>query len=42
MGWGFVVTRRAVKRLDWAAAISFVALLAMSWSAIYALYTAAV
>jgi hypothetical protein len=30
-----------VKRLEWAAAIAFIVLLAMSWSAIYALCAAA-
>ncbi len=41
MGWGLVASRRAVKQLEWAAALAFVALLAMSWGAIYALFAAA-
>jgi succinate dehydrogenase / fumarate reductase cytochrome b subunit len=41
LGWGLVASRRAVKRLEWAAAIAFIVLLAMSWSAIYALCAAA-
>jgi succinate dehydrogenase / fumarate reductase, cytochrome b subunit len=41
MGWGLVASRRAVKQLEWGAAITFIVLLAMSWGAIYALYAAA-
>jgi len=41
MGWGVVGTRRAVKQLEWVAALSFVVLLGMSWGAIYALYSMA-
>lgn len=40
MGWGVVSTRRALKHLQWIAWVSFVILLAMSWGAIYALWTA--
>jgi succinate dehydrogenase / fumarate reductase cytochrome b subunit len=41
MGWGLVASRRALRQLEWVAAIAFIVLLAMSWGAIYALYAAA-
>lgn len=40
MGWGLVVSRRALRKLDGVAVAIFLALLAMSWSAIYALWAA--
>jgi succinate dehydrogenase / fumarate reductase cytochrome b subunit len=40
MGWGLVTSRRALRKLDVAAAVAFVILLAMGWGAIYAFYTA--
>jgi len=40
MGWGLVVTRRALERLDRLVLGFFVLLLAMSWGAIYALWRA--
>jgi succinate dehydrogenase / fumarate reductase cytochrome b subunit len=40
MGWGLVVSRRALRRLDSAVVLLFVVLLAMSWGAIYALWDA--
>jgi succinate dehydrogenase / fumarate reductase cytochrome b subunit len=40
MGWGLVGTRRAVRQLEWVSLLGFAVLLAMSWGAIYALYTA--
>ncbi len=40
MGWGLVVTRRALKKLEWVVIGIFCLLLAMSWGAIYALYQA--
>jgi succinate dehydrogenase / fumarate reductase cytochrome b subunit len=40
MGWGIVVSRRALKRLDRGAIGLFLVLLAMSWGAIYALWEA--
>lgn len=40
MGWGIVSSRRALKKLDVVSIGFFVVLLAMSWSAIYALWSA--
>ena len=40
MGWGVVSSARALRRLEWVAIALFVVLLAMSWTAVYALYTA--
>lgn len=40
MGWGVVSSRRALKRLDALSWIVFVALLAMGWGAVYALWDA--
>jgi succinate dehydrogenase / fumarate reductase cytochrome b subunit len=40
MGWGVVSTRRALRRFEWIAVAAFLALLAMSWGAIYALWAA--
>lgn len=40
MGWGIATSRRALKRLDVAAILLFMALLAMSWGVIYALWDA--
>ena len=40
MGWGVVVSRRALKRLDAGVIGLFLVLLAMSWGAIYALWDA--
>ncbi len=40
MGWGLVVSRRALRKLDGLTVVVFLALLAMGWGAIYALYTA--
>ena len=40
MGWGLVVTRKALRRLDIAVWVLFVAMLAMGWGAIYALWSA--
>src|SRR5262249_28489785 len=39
MGWGLVSSRRALRKLDAIALLLFVALLAMGWGAIYALYS---
>jgi len=39
MGWGLVGSRDAVKKFEWVSLTSFVLLLAMSWGAIYGLYT---
>jgi succinate dehydrogenase / fumarate reductase, cytochrome b subunit len=41
MGWGLVSTRRAVRQLEWFSLLTFFVLLAMSWGAVYALYSAA-
>jgi succinate dehydrogenase / fumarate reductase cytochrome b subunit len=41
LGWGLVASRQGAKRLEWATALAFSALLAMSWGAIYALFAAA-
>jgi succinate dehydrogenase / fumarate reductase cytochrome b subunit len=41
MGWGVVATRRGLRRLEWVGIGVFVILLAMSWTAIYALWRAA-
>jgi len=38
MGWGIVVSRRALARLEWLALALFVVVLAMSWAAVYALW----
>jgi succinate dehydrogenase / fumarate reductase cytochrome b subunit len=40
MGWGVVSSRRALRRVEWIAILTFVVLLAMSWGAIYALWAA--
>jgi succinate dehydrogenase / fumarate reductase cytochrome b subunit len=40
MSWGVVVSRRALLRLRLGVVLAFVVFLAMSWGAIYALYTA--
>jgi len=40
MGWGVVTSRRALKRLDASVIGLFFVLLAMSWGAIYALWSA--
>jgi succinate dehydrogenase / fumarate reductase cytochrome b subunit len=40
MGWGLVVTRRALKKLEWVVIGAFVVFLAMAWGTIYALYQA--
>ena len=40
MGWGVVSSARALQRLEWVAIALFVVLLAMSWTAVYALYAA--
>jgi succinate dehydrogenase / fumarate reductase cytochrome b subunit len=40
MGWGIVVSRRALRRLDGGVIVLFLTLLAMSWGAIYALWDA--
>lgn len=40
MGWGFVSSRHALKKLEWAAYVTFLILLAMSWGTIYALWEA--
>ena len=40
MGWGIVVSRRALKRLDVGVIVIFLVLLGMSWGAIYALWSA--
>jgi succinate dehydrogenase / fumarate reductase cytochrome b subunit len=39
MGWGVVGSREAVKKFEWVSLTSFALLLAMSWGAIYGLYT---
>jgi succinate dehydrogenase / fumarate reductase cytochrome b subunit len=41
MSWGLVVSRRALGKLNLWSVVAFVILLAMSWGAIYALYSAA-
>ena len=40
MGWGIVSSRRALKKLQAVAGLLFVALLAMAWAVIYALWDA--
>jgi succinate dehydrogenase / fumarate reductase cytochrome b subunit len=40
MGWGIVASRRALQKLEGAALLFFLALLAIGWSAIYALWAA--
>ncbi len=40
MGWGLVVSRRALKRLDVGVVVLFLVLLGMSWGVIYALWAA--
>jgi succinate dehydrogenase / fumarate reductase cytochrome b subunit len=40
MGWGIVSSRRALRKLDIFVWIAFIALLAMGWGAIYALWSA--
>jgi hypothetical protein len=41
MGWGLVVSRRALQKLRVGVVLAFLVFLAMSWSVIYALYEAA-
>ncbi len=41
MGWGLVSSRQGLKKLEWAALLTFVLLTAMSWGAIYGLYSVA-
>jgi succinate dehydrogenase / fumarate reductase cytochrome b subunit len=41
MGWGLVVSRRALQKLRVSVVLAFLVFLAMSWGAIYALYEAA-
>jgi succinate dehydrogenase / fumarate reductase cytochrome b subunit len=41
MGWGVVQSRTALRQLEWVGWLAFGVLLAMSWGAIYALYSAA-
>lgn len=40
MGWGIVVSRRALRKLDGLAVALFVLFLGMGWGAIYAIYSA--
>lgn len=40
MGWGLLVSRRALRRLDGGVIVLFLILLGMSWGAIYALWAA--
>lgn len=40
MGWGIVVSKRALRRLDGLVILLFAAFLAMGWGAVYALYNA--
>jgi succinate dehydrogenase / fumarate reductase cytochrome b subunit len=40
MGWGIVSSRRALKKLEALALLTFVVLLAMGWGVVYALYDA--
>ena len=40
MGWGILVSRRSLKRLDGGVIVLFLMLLGMSWGAIYALWAA--
>ena len=40
MGWGIVVSRRALKKLDLGVYLMFFVLLAMSWGTVYALWDA--
>ncbi len=40
MAWGIVTSRRALKQLEGLAYVTFILLLAMSWGAIFALYSA--
>lgn len=40
MGWGIVSSRRALKKLEGLALVTFVVLLAMSWGVLFALYQA--
>ena len=40
MGWGVVSSRRALRHLEWVTILTFLLLLAMSWGAIYGLYSA--
>jgi succinate dehydrogenase / fumarate reductase cytochrome b subunit len=41
MGWGLVVSRRALQKLRVGVVLAFLVFLAMSWAVIYALYEAA-
>ena len=41
MGWGLVVSQRALRQLRLGVVLAFLAFLAMSWAAIFALYDAA-
>ena len=40
MGWGFISSRRGLKKLDVFVWLMFVLLLAMGWGAIYAIWDA--
>ena len=40
MGWGLVVTKAALRRVEWAAWLVLIAMLGMGWGAIYALWIA--
>ncbi len=40
MGWGVVTSQRGLRRLEWFGIAVFVVMLAMSWTAIYALWRA--
>ncbi len=42
MGWGIVTSKRALRQTEWVILGAFFVLLGMGWSAIYALYAAAV
>jgi len=40
MGWGVVSSRQGLRRLEWLAGGAFVLLLALGWSAVYAIWAA--
>ncbi len=40
MGWGVVASRAGLRRLEWLSILFFMALVAMSWSILYALWAA--
>lgn len=40
MGWGVVTSKVALKRLEWLVLATFAVLLAMAWSAVFALWSA--